>query len=171
MGTLTPNLGLYKPSVGERGWGTLVNDNWDDLDNLFTWTSYTPDIDTSGSDVNLGSGAVAQGAYLKLGKTGFVKIRIVWGGAGLSVGTGNYRLTLPAGWTGSSNEVIQASGTGYIYDSSVNDTFPVMYDVRTTTYAEAWISSSTNAGQWSATFPAAPAQNDEVHALLILSLA
>lgn len=32
MGTTTPNLGLYKPAIGETGWGTLVNANMDTLD-------------------------------------------------------------------------------------------------------------------------------------------
>ena len=32
MGTYTTNLNLYKPTVGENGWGTLVNDNFDKID-------------------------------------------------------------------------------------------------------------------------------------------
>ena len=32
MGTYTANLDLYKPSVGETGWGTLVNGNFDKID-------------------------------------------------------------------------------------------------------------------------------------------
>ena len=32
MGTYTTNLELYKPSVGETGWGTLVNENFDKID-------------------------------------------------------------------------------------------------------------------------------------------
>jgi hypothetical protein len=32
MGTTTTNLALYKPTVGESGWGTLVNANFDTLD-------------------------------------------------------------------------------------------------------------------------------------------
>ena len=32
MGTYTTNLNLYKPSVGETGWGTLVNENFDKID-------------------------------------------------------------------------------------------------------------------------------------------
>ena len=32
MGTYTTNLNLYKPSVGENGWGTLVNENFDKID-------------------------------------------------------------------------------------------------------------------------------------------
>ena len=32
VGTYTTNLELYKPSVGEQGWGTLVNENFDKID-------------------------------------------------------------------------------------------------------------------------------------------
>ena len=32
MGTYTTNLDLYKPTVGEQGWGTLVNENFDKID-------------------------------------------------------------------------------------------------------------------------------------------
>jgi hypothetical protein len=32
MGTNTTNLALYKPAVGETGWGALVNGNFDTLD-------------------------------------------------------------------------------------------------------------------------------------------
>lgn len=32
MGTYTTNYQLYMPSVGERGWGTLINDNYSAID-------------------------------------------------------------------------------------------------------------------------------------------
>ena len=32
MGTYTTKLSLYKPSVGEQGWGELVNENFDKID-------------------------------------------------------------------------------------------------------------------------------------------
>ena len=32
MGTYTTNLELYKPTVGETGWGALVNENFDIID-------------------------------------------------------------------------------------------------------------------------------------------
>ena len=32
MGTYTTNLDLYKPTIGENGWGTLVNENFDKID-------------------------------------------------------------------------------------------------------------------------------------------
>ena len=32
MGIYTTNLELYKPSVGEQGWGELVNENFDKID-------------------------------------------------------------------------------------------------------------------------------------------
>ena len=38
MGTYTTNLYLYKPTVGENGWGTLVNENFDKLDSASSAT-------------------------------------------------------------------------------------------------------------------------------------
>lgn len=32
MGTTTSNYGYYKPTSGEKGWASLVNANWDDID-------------------------------------------------------------------------------------------------------------------------------------------
>jgi len=32
VGIYTPNRGLYKPLIGEKGWGDEVNQNWDILD-------------------------------------------------------------------------------------------------------------------------------------------
>ena len=32
MGTYTTKLGLYKPTIGEQGWGELVNGNFDKID-------------------------------------------------------------------------------------------------------------------------------------------
>ena len=38
MGTYTTNLNLYKPTVGENGWGTLVNENFDKIDSASSVT-------------------------------------------------------------------------------------------------------------------------------------
>jgi hypothetical protein len=50
MGTTTPNLGLYKPSVAESGWGSLVNANFDALDGAPRLDDYSIILD--GSDIN-----------------------------------------------------------------------------------------------------------------------
>ena len=34
MGTYTTNKNLYMPTVGEQGWGTLVNNNFSTIDNF-----------------------------------------------------------------------------------------------------------------------------------------
>ena len=36
MGTNTPDYNFYKPTAGEDGWATLVNDSFDDLDDLLS---------------------------------------------------------------------------------------------------------------------------------------
>lgn len=45
MGTYTERFNLYKPSVGEQGWGDLVNQNWDIIDNMMKLSNL--DIDTN----------------------------------------------------------------------------------------------------------------------------
>ena len=49
MGSYTPNLGLYKPSVGENGWGTTVDNNWDILDGLGLTGPFAPDAELASS--------------------------------------------------------------------------------------------------------------------------
>ena len=34
MGTYTTNKNLFMPTVGEQGWGTLVNNNFSTIDNF-----------------------------------------------------------------------------------------------------------------------------------------
>lgn len=41
MGTYTNDNNLYKPSVGEQGWGSLVNNNFDKIDKKITNTNIT----------------------------------------------------------------------------------------------------------------------------------
>ena len=52
MGTYTTNLDLYKPSVGETGWGILVNENFDKID------AYIPGV------VQLYAGSTAPSGWL-----------------------------------------------------------------------------------------------------------
>ena len=46
MGTYTTNKELYKPSVGETGWGTLVNGNFETIDNFLKPISLSGSIYT-----------------------------------------------------------------------------------------------------------------------------
>ena len=52
MGTYTTNLNLYKPTVGEQGWGTLVNENFDKID------AYIPGV------IQLYAGSTAPNGWL-----------------------------------------------------------------------------------------------------------
>ena len=45
MGTYTARFNLYKPSIGEQGWGELVNQNWDIIDDMMKLSNL--DIDTN----------------------------------------------------------------------------------------------------------------------------
>ena len=45
MGEYTPKLELYQPSNGEKGWGTLVNENFDKIANSCAYGNPLPSID------------------------------------------------------------------------------------------------------------------------------
>ena len=42
MGTYTTHLELYKPTVGENGWGDLVNENFDKIDTAISKMAVVP---------------------------------------------------------------------------------------------------------------------------------
>ena len=57
MGTYTTNKELYKPSVGETGWGTLVNGNFETIDNFLkpitvSGSTYTFTGNQTGGSIN-----------------------------------------------------------------------------------------------------------------------
>ncbi len=54
MGLVTTNISLYKPDIGETGWGSKVNDNFDTIDVRFyegviALLSSTPSVDLNGA--------------------------------------------------------------------------------------------------------------------------
>jgi hypothetical protein len=55
MGTYTTNYALYKPTVGERGWGTLVDDTLDVIDE--TLAAIAASVGTGGGHVIQEAGA------------------------------------------------------------------------------------------------------------------
>lgn len=56
--------------------------------------TYSPTFDTTGDDVNLGSGALQQGHYVEFGELVFFTARIVWGSSP-DEGSGFYQPTIP----------------------------------------------------------------------------
>jgi hypothetical protein len=81
-------------------------------------TSWTPTIDAVTTDPTIGAGGVVAGDYYRRGDLCFFQANIIWGGAGLNVGVGSYRLTLPVALqvpTGLSQTMV---GQGWAFDAS-----------------------------------------------------
>lgn len=84
------------------------------------WTSFTPAMTFSGGgSLTIGNGSIT-GAYLKVGKTLKLRIRLSVGST-TSFGTGIFRFTLPDSSTSAASEAIAAWG----YDSSADDFYPM----------------------------------------------
>jgi hypothetical protein len=86
------------------------------------WTTYTPVLTASVTNPTLGSGAVQNGRYTKIGRTVIGQAAIFFGTAGVANGIGEYRFSLPAA-AGTEVEVSShntAMGHGHLYDSSTN---------------------------------------------------
>jgi len=71
MGSYTPKRGLYKPSIGETGWGDKVNANWDKLDDHTHVRSEITDLlPIKRSDLEYPTEDVDFIYWVMLGKTG-----------------------------------------------------------------------------------------------------
>lgn len=107
--TTTPNLGLIKPDINESirenlpisaGWPSQNGSNCDKIDLLFRKpeATYTPTLTATTTNPNIGSTGVIQAKYVRFaGKTVLVFFRILCGGTGISIGSGNYFLSQPPG--------------------------------------------------------------------------
>jgi hypothetical protein len=82
------------------------------------WTSYTPTLTASTTSPTLGSGSIAEGQYIKIGKLVVGSYLIRFGTSGINTGSGTYRVSLPS----TISEIITGNqyiyGGGYIYDSN-----------------------------------------------------
>ena len=110
MATFTAFLSLRKPSTADTVNVELdINENMDaidtavaaldgrldDLEGVATMTSFTPDIQSTGTAPSVGAGSKS-GFYVRVGKLVFAYYSISCG-SGTSAGSGFYRFMLPSG--------------------------------------------------------------------------
>lgn len=133
MGTFTPNFNLYKPAIGETGWGALVDTNFDTIDaNL---SNGLPRAYRSGCATTLNGGtpsttiSIAVGDLQDVGNAGAIRlsaaltknINAVW-----AVGSGNGGLAAALVLTASTFYhlfVIKRTDTGVVdayFDTSIS---------------------------------------------------
>lgn len=81
-------------------------------------TTYTPVLTGAAGNPTLGAGSDADGEWFQLGPLVYFAFSIQWGGSGLNVGSGQYRVSLPVpvlpGTLGK-----RSIGKGRIIDASV----------------------------------------------------
>lgn len=58
-------------------------------------STWTPEIQTTGTAVNYGASPTRTGQYIRIGKLCFAKASILFGASGMSAGTGTYGFSLP----------------------------------------------------------------------------
>lgn len=92
------------------------------------WTAYTPVWTASSTAPNIGNGTVT-GAYKKIGKTVFFRIKVAPGST-TTFGNGNYSLTLPTGLAVADEQVASA----IFRDNDVATEYPCV----------AWLQSGTS---------------------------
>ena len=59
------------------------------------WTAYTPSLTASTTNPNIGSTGNIGGRYIQIGKTVIGQAKVVFGGTGVSAGSGVYYISLP----------------------------------------------------------------------------
>lgn len=89
--------------------------------------SWTPALTAVSSNPTLGSGAVTQGNYIRIGDLVIAWGVITFGTSGEAAGSGNYRISLPVTMRASSNADAEVVGHGIIFDSSAPATRGVTY--------------------------------------------
>lgn len=88
------------------------------------WATHTPVLSSSGgTQPNTGSTALHQGRYRNDGTLIVYRAHIVFGGAGIVAGTGNYNISAPTLIDNSAGAYV--GGGGYIYDADT-DTFKMV---------------------------------------------
>lgn len=129
--------------------------------NFGGWTTYTPALTSTGTTPNLGTNGTTRGVYAQIGKIVHANINVKFGSTSASVGTGNYRISLPVtGVSGNNGYII---GHGHIYDANITGLWEVnALQVSTTTFRMIYVNSNNSYGEASATGPqtTAPDTND-----------
>jgi hypothetical protein len=106
-------------------------DGWRDFGATGGWRTWTPTIDAVTTDPTLGNGT-ASGFYMMIGTIGFFSFKIVWGSTS-TFGSGEWRLTLPAGVETDNSFQHEATGTVWCHDASAPAADVIVLPVVSTT--------------------------------------
>ena len=116
---LTTRSTGYK--VTAANWNEIVNN----INQMDTWTAFTPALEASTTNPTLGSGSSAVGRYWVVGSATagglcVAQVKITFGSSGVNEGSGNYRIAdLPFDIVVGSYTGVPV-GTGYVEDSGAS---------------------------------------------------
>lgn len=131
------------------------------------WQSFTPVWGSSGTQPGAHT-VTGQYKYLDT-KTIFVQIVVAVGAAG--IGTGDYTIKLPSGF--SLNTSFVSTCAAFYYDASTSNRYPCIWwgDSVDTAAGGLIIGSWGGNGKWTATAPVAPANGDRLYINGVVTLA
>ena len=125
-----------------------------------TWTTWTPTLTASTTNPTLGTGSITAGRYVQNGKVVTAVAYIQFGSSGAAAGTGSYRVSLPVNATAYTRSY--GMGSGAFIDVSAANGYLLMPQVEATTYCTFRIQGGAY-GDFNATNPVAPSNNDQIH--------
>lgn len=92
--------------------------------NLGAWTTYTPALQSSGTNPILGTGSTATGKYIKINKFVFGWFDVRFGTSGVNIGTGSYNITKPVNSAKTTHNFWDYHiGTGQYQDASTGNAY------------------------------------------------
>jgi hypothetical protein len=81
-----------------------------------TWTTYNPTLTAVTTSPNLGSTGIGEAKYTLIGNTALLQGRFLFGGSGVSAGSGKYSFNLPIA---AANQITNgATGNGFVHHAS-----------------------------------------------------
>jgi hypothetical protein len=133
-----------------------IQDLAEAIDNRGKWTSYTPVLSSSGTQPSLGTGGTAVGKYIQINKFVHGYFNIQFGTSAITVGTGNYFVSLPVASARSTGAFWEQNvGTGTFGDNSTGTDYNMKFNFQSSTTLIAYYWTTFN-GQLAALGAAAP---------------
>ena len=114
-----PNEGeLFYETTTDKLWA-YDGTNWVEMGRTGAWTTYTPSLQGTAGNPNLGATGSASGRWARFGRTITAEVIFLFSGAGVAAGTGDYRVQLPfTPFLGNNSPCLSG---GYLYDGSAGD--------------------------------------------------
>lgn len=135
-------------------------------DGISDWTDYTPELTAASVDPNLGDDGHIFGRWLQVGVRSIaVEIDILFSGAGVAAGTGQYFITTP--FQVSARSIAAATGACYMFDSGTANRAGI---VNVTSGGDNFFITNTPNGDVGAAVPQTWASGDAIRFTILLEI-